>query len=338
MVENKHIPKYIRDRPWYIGSEDKEDGGDYLGHHRIDEGQGPIDYSLPKLGNDISDKFLIVGNKRRGKGVGGKCCNCGSLGHEKRDCLERPRKQRRGTEDISKQEEGAGKGEERAEEFKVRDESGLNFDAKRDRWFGYDDSGYNEMIKRSWLKRNAEDTGGAQDKAVVDFDVQIERYKLGLVDDTKSDDIGSGATSDNAPSIRLREDKAKYLNDLNSEELKYDPKSRLYKDKDLGEVDPKTKMFHRHLKGESVQLVNLGKKVRESASKAGIRDDTRNINKPDHVLAANPTKYEILLMMGTKGTADLAVSGNMQGTDRPPLKRSDTEETNVDTKQKGPTD
>ncbi|AAS54649.1 AGR159Cp [Eremothecium gossypii ATCC 10895] len=194
MEENKHIPKYIRDKPWYVESGD--DDADYLGHHRREPGEGAQDFSVAQQGSVISDRFVAGSAPRAGRGRG-RCTNCGA-NHDRRDCLLRPRKQARGD------------GGERA--FQVRDENALSFEAKRDRWYGFEGP-----VAPAVAAAAAEPPAAAEDAAAA-----VERYKLGL--DARAARAGVGA-----PAIRPRHDRARYLDDVRGEETRYDPKSRVYR-------------------------------------------------------------------------------------------------------------
>lgn len=57
----------------------------------------------------------------------GACENCDAMGHQKKDCFDRPRKM---TAKFT--------GEDIQEDDHVQDEFRMDFDAKRDRWNGYD--------------------------------------------------------------------------------------------------------------------------------------------------------------------------------------------------------
>ena len=85
------------------------------------------------------------------------------------------------------------------------------------------------------------------------------------------------------------------MNDINSTESNYDPKSRLYKSETLGSVDEKSKMFRRHLTGEGLKLSELNQFARSHAKEMGVRDEVEDKEKIQHVLVANPTKYEYLM-------------------------------------------
>ncbi|CCE61282.1 hypothetical protein TPHA_0A02000 [Tetrapisispora phaffii CBS 4417] len=308
-AQNDHIPKYIKDQPWFYkddkklnnsnddqNSENKNED-DYLLHHRQkNKGNNALDInnnSEAKIGMGINDEVVKISQRsyRKNRGtISQTCANCGLEGHVTRDCLERPTK-------IVKQANG-----DTEEPISVRSENiASDYDAKRDRWFGFSWKGDNEVLS-SWQKRQEKATieeGSTRDitnneATEWDTDEEIELTKLGLYkDDTgllKVDDADKKGIK--MMSVRLREDKANYLKDIYSEDIKYDPKSRIYKDSKVGEVNEKSNMFHRYLTGEGVEFDKLNKISIENAKKEGIKSMDTNPDKVKHVLIANPTKYE----------------------------------------------
>ncbi|AQZ12873.1 SLU7 (YDR088C) [Zygosaccharomyces parabailii] len=275
--ENVHIPRYIKNQPWYF-KEAAANDEDYLAHHR-QSNKGALDIennAEPKIGLGIKDEFETV-QVRKVK-ANPTCLNCGSPDHTRRDCLERPRKSLKGS----------------SEEVVIKRKlhADADWDAKQDRWFGYTGKEYNKVLQE-WSIR---DQKGVKEKEEEwDTDEEIELMKLGLFKDAvghlKQDDAKNTQLK---ASVRLREDKAAYLNDLNTDELKYDPKSRLYKSEELGSVDEESHMFHRHLTGEAKELRELARLGREHAVRMGVRDDIESDIKARHVLVANPTKYEMM--------------------------------------------
>ncbi|KAG8903362.1 mRNA splicing protein, partial [Tulasnella sp. 417] len=113
---NPHIPQYISQAPWYLDT-----GIPTLSHQR-----------KPKAGE--SSSASIDSWYDRGKTAGpaatkyrkGACENCGAMTHKKQDCLERPRKKgaKYTNKDIAADE--------------VVQDLQMGYDAKRDRWNGYD--------------------------------------------------------------------------------------------------------------------------------------------------------------------------------------------------------
>lgn len=277
--ENEHIPKYIKNQPWYY----KEAAGkdeDYLVHHRqTKKGTLDIDNNAePKLGPGIQDEFETVSLRKDNHKP--SCLNCGSSDHSRRDCLERPKKMLRL--------------ENEKVVVKRKSPQAIDWDAKQDRWFGYTGKEYDDVIK-NWRVTNEKSKPKELQEEDWDTDEEIELMKLGLYKDNmgalKQDDSRNTKLK---ASVRLREDKAAYLDDVNSSELKYDPKSRVYKSAELGFIDNDSHMFHRHLTGEAQELQNLNRFSRRHARRMGIRDDEENDAKAKHVLVANPTQYEII--------------------------------------------
>lgn len=320
--ENPHLPRYIKLKPWYYtrGNNTKETGDstDYLEHHRqTKDGQNVIDIdnnSEAKIGTGISDTYITIEKSKMNqnyedKSNGQKCSNCGETGHKKRDCLERPKKQintskrkdqsfSSTTGDITSKKTDETK---KSSEIKIRDDSKMNYDAKQDRWFGYTGEEYDEALHK-WAQGKTKEKTQNSENIIQEYDIdeKIELYKLGLLKEyqvniNKMNDQIRKQRSIGKASVRLREDKALYLNDINNNELKYDPKSRIYKSEEMGTINEKTKMFHRHIVGEGLEMLELNKALREDAKNKGIRDEVSNIEKVNHVLAANPTKYDLKL-------------------------------------------
>lgn len=316
--ENEHIPRYIKSQPWFYNDDkkkrnpegefkedEKEEDKDYLIHHRQTKKGNALDIdnnAEPKVGVGILDTFQeVIISKFKEKFTEGKnnklCQNCGSVGHLQRDCLERPKKIRKNEVDPFTVSTKTGRSTDGVV-ISVRDgENNGDWDAKQDRWFGYSGKEYEQVLKKWEDDKLDNGNKNNNEKREWDTDEEIELTKLGLykddVGELKMDDSNNSELT--RASVRLREDKASYLNDVHSSEIKYDPKSRIYKSDDLGTVDEKTNMFRRHLTGEGLQLTELNKFVRENAKKSGIKDEVEDPSKIDHVLVANPTKYEQML-------------------------------------------
>lgn len=285
--QNEHIPKYIKSQPWFYESANSQD---YLIHHRQSQDKKKLfdieNNQDAKVGLGITDKKIVnnsIDSVREKK----RCENCGQLGHWKKDCLERPRKFKKKTSLITASQS----------DVTIRDEEYLDWDAKKDRWFGYTGEDYDKVVTE-WEQKTTT-TNDDPEEAIYDKDEEIELYKLGLIKDSKGllkqRELSEQERNLGRTTVRLREDKAAYLNDINSSDLKYDPKSRIYKSETMGYIDEKSKMFRRHLTGEGLQLEQLAQFTRQHARNEGIKDATKDSRKLDHVLIANPTKYEKLM-------------------------------------------
>ncbi len=208
----------------------------------------------------------------------GACTNCGAMTHKKQDCLERPRKvgAKYTGKDIA------------ADEIIHDDRAGLNglegmgdFDAKRDRWDGYDPATHINVIKehealeeaRRKLREEEIDKGtadasnqalqkaakaGKKKKAKQDDDDDFgssdddsDRDNNGELDDEDKyaegmDVAGQKMDTKNRVTVRnlrIREDTAKYLMNLDVDSAYYDPKTRSMREAPVANVRPEDAVF-----------------------------------------------------------------------------------------------
>lgn len=193
---NEYIPTFISKKPFYIG--DDEDQNDYLEHQRLQKAQSDQSkwYDRGKKLGPAATKFRK-----------GACENCGAMTHKTKECLSRPR---------AKGAKWTGKNIQ-ADEV-VQDVS-LGWDAKRDRWNGYDSKEYKAVIDEyaqlEELKK-AQDTGAKEDEEEEGGDgaKYAEESDMGRQQSTAT------------RQLRIREDTAKYLLNLDLDSAKYDPKTR----------------------------------------------------------------------------------------------------------------
>lgn len=232
---NPHIPQFIAKAPWYLDS-----GQPSLKHQRKpeDDGKDHVD-----LGNwRKRGKTAVAATKYRK----GACENCGAMSHKANDCLERPRK---------KGAKWTGKGIAADEVFEDVKGMDSDFQAKRDRWNGYDPSEHKlvqqefEAIDEARRKRREEeiDQQTSTDMGTAKKLAKREKKTAGSskddIDfgssDEEDDDEDKYAEKANMPgqkidtdkritirNLRIREDRAKYLYNLNPESAYYDPKTR----------------------------------------------------------------------------------------------------------------
>lgn len=161
----------------------------------------------------------------------GACENCGAMTHKTKECIERPRKlgAKWTNKDIA------------PDELLVAE--GSAWDEKRDRWKGYDSTEHLRMVEefdlvdqeRKKLKaeelerrlreaKNEEDKAAlAEEQAAADEDKYADAADMpGQKVDTK--------TRTTVRNLRIREDTAKYLRNLNADSAYYDPKTRSMRD------------------------------------------------------------------------------------------------------------
>ena len=201
---NEYIPNYISKKPFYV--DDESSTSDYLEHQR-----------LQKTSSDTSRWY------DRGKRLGpaatkfrkGACENCGSMTHKTKECLSRPRKlgARWTGKDIQADE--------------VVQDVQLGWDAKRDRWNGYDATEYKAVVEEyeqmEELRKQAK--GGGRDGSKPAEDGEEEDDAAEEAKYAEESDMGR-QQSKATRNLRLREDTAKYLLNLDLDSAKYDPKTR----------------------------------------------------------------------------------------------------------------
>lgn len=115
---NPHIPQYIAKAPWYLSNE-----GPSLKHQRRSDANESGE-SKPRWYQRGVLEDPQIGKKRFKKGA---CENCGALTHKSIDCVDRPR-----------QVGAKWKGKQMAPDELIPDQNVEGFEAKRDRWGGYE--------------------------------------------------------------------------------------------------------------------------------------------------------------------------------------------------------
>jgi pre-mRNA-processing factor SLU7 len=256
---NEYIPSFISKKPFYIGEDDGQN--DYLEHQRLQKAQADQTkwYDRGKKAGPAATKYRK-----------GACENCGAMTHKTKDCLSRPRaKGARWTgQDIQADE--------------VVQDIQLGWDAKRDRWNGYDAKEYKSVIKEyehlDSLRTNTAKEVVAEDNedAAEDGTKYAEESDMGRQQSTAT------------RQLRIREDTAKYLLNLDLDSAKYDPKTRSMVDS--GAVADKAAALvaeegFLRASGDAAEFEKAQRYAWESQEKAG---DTKL-----H-LQANPTSGEYL--------------------------------------------
>ncbi|KAL6858181.1 mRNA splicing protein [Amphichorda felina] len=191
--ENIYIPSFISKRPFYAGEEG--DDNDYLKHQRREKKDEKSQwYDRGKKAGPAATKYRK-----------GACENCGAMTHKAKDCLSRPR---------AKGAKWTGK-DIQADE--VLQDVQLGWDAKRDRWNGYDTKDYRNVVEdfnqMEELRKQAHKSA-AGDEDEDGGDKYAEENDMSKHQSTAT------------RQLRIREDTAKYLLNLDVESAKYDPKSR----------------------------------------------------------------------------------------------------------------
>lgn len=240
---NEYIPQFIAKKPFYVDDNDDSGANDYLEHQRLQQKKDDRDkkwYDRGKRAGPAATKFRK-----------GACENCGAMTHKAKECLSRPRRH------------GAKWTGQDIQADEVIQDVELSWDAKRDRWLGYDASEYRKVVDEyeeiEGLKKQArekEEKKRKLESAAEADGVDPETKKL------KTEADGEGENDDNdvdeealdhakyteesdmgrqqstaTRNLRIREDTAKYLLNLDLDSARYDPKTRRMLDKGAFEDD-----------------------------------------------------------------------------------------------------
>ncbi|KAF9010519.1 pre-mRNA-splicing factor SLU7 [Cyathus striatus] len=287
---NPHIPQYISQAPWYLDT-----GAPSLSHQRRPETEKPT--STLDNWYDRGAKAGPAAKKYRK----GACENCGSMTHKKKDCLERPRKK------------GAKFTNKDIQADDVEQDVAVGYDAKRDRWNGYDATEHQKIYEeyaaieaaRQKLREEEIDNQTTTDLAAV-----RKVAKAGKTEGEKDPDFGSSEDEDadedkyadaadavgqkmdtktriTVRNLRIREDTAKYLINLDPDSAYYDPKTRSMRDAPIKNVPAEEARFAGdnffRFSGEAPEVQQL----QLFAWQAAARGNDVHLN-------ANPTQGELL--------------------------------------------
>jgi pre-mRNA-processing factor SLU7 len=211
--ENVYIPSFISKRPFYASESldptapstttDTATATDYLEHQRLQTTKSDTKwYDRGRKAGPAATKYRK-----------GACENCGAMTHKAADCLQRPRKK------------GAKWTGRDIQADEVVQEVRMGWDAKRDRWNGYDPKEYRHVVEEynavEELRREALKKAKAEKGEDEDGDGEVEDG------DKYAEDVDMGKHQPTSTrQLRIREDTAKYLLNLDLESAKYDPKTR----------------------------------------------------------------------------------------------------------------
>ncbi|QDZ21066.1 pre-mRNA-processing factor SLU7 [Chloropicon primus] len=228
---NPHIPQFMTTAPWYMQSD-----GPTLKHQRSWK---------KEVRESEKAKEKAAGTKEwyeRGKKTfqatkyrKGACKNCGAMTHKTKDCMERPRARgaRWTNKDIAADEHVA--------------EVKLGYDGKRDRWNGYDARDFSkvqqryekiESLKQEEAKKKELEEKFSKGKAEAEAEAEAgagegegdfllkDEEEAGFSKVEKRVRTTAGGATGSVRNLRIREDTAKYLFNLDVNSAHYDPKSR----------------------------------------------------------------------------------------------------------------
>ncbi|RKO89928.1 Pre-mRNA splicing Prp18-interacting factor-domain-containing protein, partial [Blyttiomyces helicus] len=275
---NPHIPHYISQAPWYLDIQHPT-----LKHQRI---PGSLDEPISNI-NEWHVRAALPAATRYRKGA---CKNCGAMTHSAKECVERPR---------AKGAKWTGRDIARDE---ILNEVELGFEAKRDRWNGYDPAEHialvdewdkidekRRMIREQQVKEKlASGAGGKEGDGDGDYssDEEDDEDKYADRADMPGQKLDT-KTRTTVRNLRIREDTAKYLINLDTNSAYYDPKTRSMRDNPNMEKDPDQVVFggdnFLRYTGDAPKMAQLQSFAWEAESRGN------NVH-----LQANPTQGELL--------------------------------------------
>ncbi|KAF9609296.1 hypothetical protein IFM89_015541 [Coptis chinensis] len=243
---NPHIPQYMSSAPWYLNAERPS-----LKHQR----KWKSDPNYTKAWYDRGAKVHQAEKYRKGA-----CENCGAITHDAKACMDRPRKK------GAKWTNMYIAPDEKIETFE------LDYDGKRDRWNGYDpatfarvieryearDEARRKYLKEQQLKKLEEKNSNPSEQVEVseeeeeDDDEDSLKVDEAKVDESKQMDFAKvekrvrttgGGSTGTVRNLRIREDTAKYLLNLDVNSAHYDPKTRSMREDPLPDSDPNEKFY-----------------------------------------------------------------------------------------------
>ncbi|KAK3690991.1 mRNA splicing protein [Vermiconidia calcicola] len=267
---NEYIPSFIAKKPFYI-DDATQSQSDYLEHQRLQSEKNNDPLATAKW-YDRGKKIGAAATKYRK----GACENCGSISHKEKDCLQRKRKK------------GAKwTGRDIAADEEVQDVD-LGWDAKRDRWNGYEATEYAEVVEEyNALEGMKRKVGGEGEAAEEDGGEEGAKYE-------EETDMGR-QQSKSTRNLRLREDTAKYLLNLDLDSAKYDPKTRSMMDTETSTNELIAEDGFQKASGDAAEF----EKATRYAWETQERGDKDKIH-----LQANPT--EALLLRKRKAEDDIS--------------------------------
>ncbi|CAK9168294.1 unnamed protein product [Ilex paraguariensis] len=219
---NPHIPQYMSSAPWYLNAERPS-----LKHQR----KWKLEPNFTKSWYDRGAKIFHADKYRPGA-----CENCGAMSHNAKSCTERPRKM--GVKWTNKSIAPDEKVHV-IERYEARDEARKKYLKEQQL----------KKLEEKNSNQNGEDGVGDDedneddlkvDEAKVDESKQMDFAKVEKRVRTTGGGIFHGSACWN---LRIREDTAKYLLNLDVNSAHYDLKTRSMREDPLPDMDPNEKFY-----------------------------------------------------------------------------------------------
>lgn len=139
-VDLTHMPQYIKQAPWYLNQQDQP----VLNHQRARNEGTKVTIHDTWFKRGVRTDQLVTKYRK------GACMNCGALTHDVKTCTDRPRKV------GAKYAQRDFANDEIIEQNSlITGKAKLNYEAKRDRWNGYDPNAFRHVIDE-WNSLNEE--------------------------------------------------------------------------------------------------------------------------------------------------------------------------------------
>ncbi|XP_010506888.1 PREDICTED: pre-mRNA-splicing factor SLU7-A-like [Camelina sativa] len=231
-VINPHTPQFLSKVPWYTKSNSENPSLEHQKNWKTETVSTKTYYQrCAKI--DQAEKYCK-----------GACQSCGAMTHDVKTCMDRPRKV------------GAKYTDKNIAPDEKIESIILDYDGKRDRWNGYDPSNYRfvmdlfdakeaarkKYLKEQHLKKLEEknNNDATSDREEEDDDLRVDEVKLDkdFAKVTKRVRTTDGGSTGTVRNLRIREDTAKYLVNLDVNSAYYDPKSRSMREDPLPDADP----------------------------------------------------------------------------------------------------
>ncbi|PIA42117.1 hypothetical protein AQUCO_02100167v1 [Aquilegia coerulea] len=229
---NPHIPQYMSNAPWYLKANKPS-----LKHQKKWRSDPP--YCGISVWYDRGAETYQADRYRKGA-----CENCGAITHDAQSCMERTRL----------------KGARWTNLFIVPDEkiecSQMDYVSKRDRWNGCDLEAHACQViqKHDALEearrryKNSQRLKKLEKKSSLLVPDGISDEEDGddasmKVDERKQMYFARGGSTGTVRNLRIREDTAKYLLNLDLNSAHYDPKTRSMREDPLPDSDPHEKFY-----------------------------------------------------------------------------------------------
>jgi pre-mRNA-processing factor SLU7 len=273
---NPHNPEFISKRPWYLG-----DSGPSLKHQTLQHQSHVLSIHEADELYLKGRKHSSSSAGRQRKWRKGACKNCGAMTHKTAECVERPRKVGawKTNKDLQSDEVVVDVRSEKFGKlaFDAKRDQWLGYDPKEhaktiERYEKVDEARkklraeeINQKLKESADKKKEKKTraktrsqeGGKDVASNSDSDSDYESDMESEDEEFRDHDegpmftervarqggVGGAQMKTTVRNLRIREDTAKYLRNLNPNSAYYDPKTRSMRDNPNPELDPEDTTF-----------------------------------------------------------------------------------------------